>query len=75
MKKTSSVSFRWKKKTPTRPGWYWFRTKKVGPQIVEIVEAEYRLLIQIRHNYPEVSFVDLEGVGGQWAGPVPEPEE
>ena len=59
---------RWTREHPSVPGWYWWRqSRESDPSVVHL-------------------FVDYEGLwiadpgfvmrtGGEWAGPIPEPEE
>jgi hypothetical protein len=66
----------WTTEKPTVPGWYWWKPKQYYPVIVEI----YRLEVRGKHylmigNCNEHHEGDLEYAEGEWAGPIPPPEE
>jgi hypothetical protein len=62
---------------PTRPGWYWFRgningSPLLSKRIVEIQQNKhYGLAVVSASPWPQ----ELDRYRGEWAGPIPEPEE
>ena len=71
---------KWTKEKPTESGWYWWRfEKKNVPHMVYVVWENTmrpvendRLLILYPNSNKEF---EVETRGGEWAGPIPEPEE
>ena len=55
----------WTTDTPTKPGWYWWRSK--------IPHTDFWTCPTIRDI--TVSALLNDNLWGQWAGPIPEPEE
>ena len=65
---------RWTKKKPTQEGYYWYKDKQTSQIIALITTLDNELIVHAANryaNYP-VRMVDLNG---EWAGPIPEPEE
>lgn len=69
----------WTSKRPTVPGWYWWRKRgdyylaSRGPVVVQIEEG-------YRRNSGWLLYIvgvggSLEDKPGEWAGPLPHPEE
>ena len=61
----------WTTETPTKKGYYWHRC--VGERRASIVWVFYwdgALRMTLGGD-----FLKIVDVGGQWAGPIPEPEE
>uniref|UniRef100_A0A6M3II34 Uncharacterized protein n=1 Tax=viral metagenome TaxID=1070528 RepID=A0A6M3II34_9ZZZZ len=53
----------WTKDKPTKPGWYWYR-------------GLYQVQSSIIYITPNIDIVNsLKGSKGEWAGPIPEPNE
>lgn len=71
---------KWTKEKPTEPGWYWWRFEKnIVPHMVYVVHESTmrpvqtdRMLILYPNSKKEL---DVETRGGEWAGPIPEPED
>lgn len=71
---------KWTREKPTEPGWYWWRFEKnIVPHMVYVVHESTmrpvqtdRMLILYPNSKKEL---DVETRGGEWAGPIPEPEE
>lgn len=64
----------WSKEKPTVPGWYWWRkkgtTERAICQIEQPVNSKYLWV------YCVTGFrMELPSCFGEWAGPLPEPEE
>ncbi|MDE2097207.1 MAG: hypothetical protein KGL39_08165 [Patescibacteria group bacterium] len=60
---------RWSSEPPKVPGWYWYNSDGFGIGMVLVVIAE---------SVPRARWTSVECVNftnGQWAGPIPEPEE
>lgn len=69
---------KWTKRSPRRVGYFWFRENdQQTPLIVRICEEEFgpNTDLFVRHgNGPDdVNFI--ENYHGEWAGPIPMPEE
>lgn len=75
---------RWSKEPPKEPGWYWYRnTNKLDVHIVCIsyewdeymvdFELAARFVLETPYNWHNPHPVVL--MDGEWAGPIPEPEE
>jgi hypothetical protein len=68
---TGGGGMRWTRNKPTVPGWYWWKTyavmtnQEAGTSIVFVAEDRY---CSIEGDY-------VENLGGEWAGPLPLPEE
>lgn len=64
----------WSTEKPTRPGWYWWRQPYCQDVIVEITlggaKNGKRLYVVTDGDTGE-----LASFSGEWAGPIPEPEE
>lgn len=68
---------RWMPDLPSRPGWYWLREGKTPdsggrPKIVEVVKGRFGL--EVQYSGSDCS-EPLKTVGGQWSGPILQPEE
>ncbi len=66
---------RWTNEKPTTPGWYWWRLLYSQDIIVELrlgggVNAKQLWVL----DYLDIAR-PLKDVGGQWAGPIEEPQE
>ena len=69
----------WTTKTPTEPGWYWWRRcDKIVPSMV-YVTRESVVRPAPRDNwivlFPHGKEMGVAECGGQWAGPILEPKE
>lgn len=75
---------RWTTEPPQEPGWYWYRnTNKLDVHIVCIsyewdehmvdFELAARFVLETPYNWHNPHPVVL--MDGEWAGPIPEPEE
>ena len=60
---------RWAKEPPKEPGWYWWRWCR-GAELVPLYVRDGLIV-----EYPHQSLVRVVDLGGEWAGPIPEPEE
>ena len=58
---------KWTKERPTKTGYYWY-FDVADPQICFIDDG------RVYFTGDEVSD-DVEVLGGEWAGPIPEPED
>lgn len=71
---------KWTQEKPTGPGWYWWRFEKnIVPHMVYVVHESTmrpvqtdRMLILYPNSKKEL---DVETRGGEWAGPIQEPED
>ena len=66
---TGGRAMKWTKERPTESGWYWFRDTTFGVTSVLEVKIHRDKSIRIGPCY------DGEITRGEWAGPIPEPEE
>lgn len=67
---------KWTKEKPTVPGWYWYRyreSKNYASPVILDNNLDYGLRI-IRSVFPDLEGRRLDGLCGEWAGPLPEPE-
>lgn len=70
----------WTTETPTEPGWYWWRPEKnIVPHMVYVVWESTMRSVQkdrmfVLYPHSDVEFA-VDERPGQWAGPIPEPEE
>lgn len=66
----------WSKETPTQLGWYWWRRSKFNNkrplQIIEDSELTGQLMTK---RWVAILDRDPLTMSGEWAGPIPEPEE
>ena len=63
---------RWTKERPTKTGFYWWRNTAFDSMATIVaVDIENRASIIIGSE----KVVDFTKVSGEWAGPIPEPEE
>lgn len=60
---------RWTTEPPKKPGWYWWRWCK-GAELNPLYVRDGLIV-----EYPRQSLTHVAGIGGEWAGPIPEPEE
>ena len=61
---------RWTKEKPTAPGWYWFRSGEQGfPRFIVFIKGFSKRGLLLTSGNKRCY---LEG---EWAGPIPEPEE
>lgn len=60
----------WTRERPTEPGWYWWRTTSHERivQVTQMPSGSFWFFV------PDVS-LSVESSVGQWAGPIPHPEE
>ena len=59
--------------TPTQPVWYWWRNEyKRAARLLEITDAHIK-----GHGFFVVGAYtkSMVAIGGEWAGPIPEPTE
>jgi hypothetical protein len=61
----------WTTDKPRCEGYYWWRVNDDDEEIVQISDIDGRLSI----NYGYGDIRPVWNVGGQWAGPIPEPTE
>lgn len=63
---------KWTREMPTQPGWYWFRF--VGPTeeptVVNVTVMQGQLLVYDARDQDWMAIDE-----GEWAGPIPEPED
>lgn len=59
----------WTTEPPTVPGWYWWRWHKGAENMP--LEVREGLIVE----YPRRILRAVADIGGQWAGPIPGPEE
>ena len=63
---------KWTTEQPTVPGWYWHRMTDGLTWMEQIEVLDGRLVVIEDHPYgPQ----PVAGCTGEWAGPIPEPEE
>lgn len=70
---------KWTSEKPTKPGWYWYRR---GPALGWCVVTVDHLITWANRclvDTPQLVVIDfavpLDEMGGQWAGPLEEPQE
>ncbi|WP_413935987.1 hypothetical protein [Nitrospira sp. BLG_1] len=61
----------WTRERPTVPGWYWYRDMTTVPRVVSLIQDGYGLVVYGIEEYCN----RLYEVRGEWAGPIPPPEE
>lgn len=61
---------RWTKENQTEPGWYWFRYPN-GRKFVWHVSGD----VVTSHKGVIMALDKVQILGGEWAGPIQEPEE
>lgn len=64
---------KWTKEKPTENGFYWWRNKEVDGNTLTV--AIVRMSDRTARFIGCDPFCCLDGVGGEWSGPIPEPEE
>lgn len=64
---------KWSKEKPTQAGWYWWKDldRPGKPHMAHVVNDGYGLTVYGIEEYSR----RLYEVRGEWAGPIPEPEE
>jgi hypothetical protein len=63
---------RWTNIKPTQEGWYWYRTvSRLGNHCAKIEFDENNKL----HARIMCADYFIDNLDGEWAGPIPEPEE
>jgi len=60
---------KWTKERPTQSGYYWYRSKRVFPQLVEVHGDGYQRWCS------GTGRSRMDRLTGQWAGPIAPPEE
>ena len=70
--------YKWKKNSPLRKGWYFFR-QRVGEEIIVSVDGKRNVCIANQPNphSGRTSTITIPAylLPGEWAGPIPEPHE
>ena len=64
---------KWTKKKPTENGFYYWRNKEADGNALTV--AVVRMSDRTARFIGCDPFCCLDGIGGEWAGPIPEPEE
>jgi hypothetical protein len=67
----------WTTDKPTKPGWYWYRSKRDRLQIIELIEwnNELRTIGVSPGMYPHLETHRVPyGREAEWAGPLTPPE-
>lgn len=63
----------WTTEKPTKPGWYWWRREKgFIPSFLHVTTDHLKGTGFFIVGAYTVRF---QNIGGEWAGPIPEPEE
>ncbi len=62
---------RWTREQPTVEGWYWYKDQKTPEQPVFVYQTTNGSLCELWRG----DLQDLDNLRGEWAGPIPEPEE
>lgn len=65
----------WTTDKPTTPGWYWWIGPLLHQQIVEVMPFENGDAVVFRPFCGEYNTRMLSDMQGEWAGPIPQPEE
>lgn len=60
----------WTSDKPTVPGWYWYRGYEDADRVVHVMDNG-ESLVACSFEFSESMFY----LDGQWAGPIPAPEE
>ncbi len=60
---------KWTTEKPTTPGWYWYKGAGYSTTLY-VYTANGGLFVE-DHDYTG----PVQGYPGEWAGPIPEPEE
>lgn len=70
MKKQLMPTYRWNKKKPGEPGWYWYRGEvhEADPFIVQVDATG-------QFQWPDGGYQEVKLAKGEWAGPIEEPTE
>lgn len=71
---------RWTKEKPTKTGFYWWCDKKFVDLTASLVGLTASIVAVDVENRESIiigaeKVVDFTKVGGEWAGPIPEPED
>ena len=61
----------WTQDTPTVPGWYWHRSPSGVIWVEELALRGGQLVVVDQNGRAHA----LETCSGEWAGPIPQPEE
>jgi hypothetical protein len=61
---------RWTLDKPTKPGWYWYREPRLGPEVVEVYQPNGP-----DTDYLEINDCPLSAFNGEWQGPLVPNEE
>jgi hypothetical protein len=67
------MTMRWTREKPTQPGWWWWRYEAGRKASVMHISEDHIHGMNVFTVGTLVLF--LQEVPGEWAGPVPEPEE
>lgn len=60
----------WSEKPPEAPGYYWWKLKMEPGHKGEVMWFDEPYVVRTGHARPQ----EVAGMGGFWAGPIPEPE-
>ena len=61
---------KWTSELPTEPGWYWVRNSTTKHKNIVLVFDGL-----VAGNYTCLKVEEAHEIYGEWAGPIPEPEE
>lgn len=61
----------WTTQKPEKPGYWWHRAEYEKPGVLKVYRINDELKIEAGVGFKLLSLVE----GGEWAGPLPEPEE
>ena len=61
---------KWTNKKPTEPGWWWYRFADAKAVTVWVWKGRRNLVVDLGDRS-----YSLKELSGQWAGPIPMPEE
>ncbi len=65
---------KWSSNKPTKPGWYWWRAPGKNPRVLRVWAYEGSKPTCQDGFGGDEDFIE-NMVPGEWAGPIPEPEE
>lgn len=65
---------KWTREKPTQPGWYWWRAPRKRPRVL-LVSAYAFTKTRYQDGLGGDVYLVENMVPGEWAGPIPEPEE
>lgn len=60
---------RWTTSLPTKNGWYWYRYSQHDKPLIQVMSKHVEVL------YIRMHLLWWRSRKGEWAGPIPEPEE